>query len=252
MKLDNDTLKHCIFSLLTGLEIQDVDLFMERLSPANCLKLGRAYAQASRGKVVKMGIMAKFKKLFCVKKIPYADNMPLLQIIEEGHKRELVQQKMISDEMFQKELKSAYSRGYGEAQADIFAAIKKEPEQYHEFIEKHRAETTANSEKKFDMEWHPTPEGKSIPPDGGGCKCLLNRFFKDRVWKELHERVVNEEHIGKSGLWSSRDSEIFNSFPFRLLCEKVEELEDKLRGAIDFSIRDGVILSNMTEKREQN
>ena len=38
---------------------------------------------------------------------------------------------------------------------------------------------------------------------------------------------------------------IFNSFPFRLLCEKVEELEDKLRGAIDFSIRDGVILSNM-------
>ena len=90
-------------------------------------------------------------------------------------------------------------------------------------------------EKEFDMEWHPTPEGKSIPPDEGGCKCLLNRFFKDRVWKELHERVVNEDHIGKSGLWSSRDSEIFNSFPFRLLCEKVEELEDKLRGAIDFS-----------------
>ena len=71
---------------------------------------------------------------------------PLLQIIEEGHKRELVQQKMISDEMFQKELKSAYSRGYGKAQADIFAAIKKEPERYYEFIswvrEKHRAETT--------------------------------------------------------------------------------------------------------------
>ena len=84
MKLDNDTLKHCIFSLLTGLEIQDVDLFMERLSPANCLKLGRAYAQASRGKVVKMGIMVKFKKLFSelfsVKKSPYADNMPLLQL----------------------------------------------------------------------------------------------------------------------------------------------------------------------------
>ena len=42
-----------------------------------------------------------------------------------------------------------------------------------------------------------------------------------------------------------RDSEIFNSYPFKLLCEKVEELEDKLRGAIDFSIRDGVILSDM-------
>jgi len=71
------------------------------------------------------------------------------------------------------------------------------------------------------------------------------RLFKDRVWKELHERVVNEDHIGKSGLWSSRDSEIFNSYPFKLLCEKFEELEDKLRGAIDFSIRDGVILSDM-------
>ena len=94
---------------------------------------------------------------------------PLLQIIEEGHKRELVQQKMISDEMFQKELKSAYSRGYGEAQADIFAAIKKEPEKYHEFIswvrEKHRAETTANSEKKFDMEWHPTGSSGGIAPN---------------------------------------------------------------------------------------
>ena len=82
--------------------------------------------------------MCFFKKLFSVKKSPYADNMPLLQIMEEGHKRELLQQKMLSDEMFQRELKSAYSRGYGEAQADIFAAIKKEPEQYHEFIEKHR------------------------------------------------------------------------------------------------------------------
>ena len=148
MKLDNDTLKHCIFSLLTGLEIQDVDLFMERLSPANCLKLGRAYAQASRGKVVKMGIMVKFKKLFSelfsVKKSPYADNMPLLQIMEERHQRELVQQKLITDEMFQRELKSAYSRGYGEAEAKIFAAIQKEPEQYHAFIEKHRVETTAS------------------------------------------------------------------------------------------------------------
>jgi len=71
------------------------------------------------------------------------------------------------------------------------------------------------------------------------------RLFKDRVWKELHERVVNEDHIGKSGLWSSRDSEIFNSYPFKLLCEKVEELEDKLRGVVDFTIRDSVILSDM-------
>jgi len=56
------------------------------------------------------------------------------------------------------------------------------------------------------------------------------RLFKDRVWKELHERVVKDDFIGKTGLWSSRDSEIFNSYPFKLLCEKVEELENKLDG----------------------
>jgi len=71
------------------------------------------------------------------------------------------------------------------------------------------------------------------------------RLFKDRVWRELHERTVNDDFIGKSGVWSSRDSDIFNSYPFKLLCEKVEELEDKLRGAIDFTIRDGVILLDM-------
>jgi len=85
---------------------------------------------------------------------------------------------------------------------------------------------------------------EDIPKDNA-CMRTEMRLFKDRVWKELHERVVNEDHIGKSGLWSSRDSEIFNSYPFKLLCEKVEELEDKLRGAIDFTIRDSVILSDM-------
>lgn len=63
MKLDNDTLKHCIFSLLTGLEIQEIDLFMKRLSPANCLKLGRAYAQAARGKTVSLYQEAMGKKM---------------------------------------------------------------------------------------------------------------------------------------------------------------------------------------------
>jgi hypothetical protein len=48
---DTDTLKHCIFSLLTGLEIQNIDSFMERLTPANCLKLGRAYRQAVRDRL---------------------------------------------------------------------------------------------------------------------------------------------------------------------------------------------------------
>ena len=51
MELDNATLKHCIFSLLTGLEIQHIDEFMERLTPANCLKLGIAYAHAVRERI---------------------------------------------------------------------------------------------------------------------------------------------------------------------------------------------------------
>jgi hypothetical protein len=53
------------------------------------------------------------------------------------------------------------------------------------------------------------------------------RLLKERVWRELHERVMDEELIGKN--WTVEDSDIFNSFPFKLLCEKVEELEDSLK-----------------------
>ena len=55
------------------------------------------------------------------------------------------------------------------------------------------------------------------------------RPLKDRVWQELLERVANGDFIGKDGFWSGRDSEFCNSQPFKLLCEKVEELEDKLK-----------------------
>lgn len=87
--------------------------------------------------------MRFFKKLFGAKKIPYVGTgifrmSLLLKSVEEGHKKELLQQKLITDEMFQKELKSAYSRGYGDAMAELFGAIQKEPDMYHEFIERHR------------------------------------------------------------------------------------------------------------------
>jgi len=68
--------------------------------------------------------------------------MSILRVLEEGHKRELLQQKLLFDEKLQGEqgkIRNAYWRGYGEAQADIFAAIQKEPDMYHEFIERHRA-----------------------------------------------------------------------------------------------------------------
>ena len=92
-------------------------------------------------------MMWYFKKWFCAKKRLYVENSSadeIFRMLDDGQKRELLQQKMLSDEMFQRELKSAYYRGYGEAEAKIFAAIQKEPDKYHEFIEKHRVETTAN------------------------------------------------------------------------------------------------------------
>lgn len=85
-----------------------------------------------------MGIMAKFKKLFCAKKNPACGYMSVLHALDERHNGELLQQKMILDGKAQAEIRNAYWRGYGEAQADIFAALKKEPEQYHAFIENHR------------------------------------------------------------------------------------------------------------------
>jgi hypothetical protein len=34
----------CITNLLIGLEIQQIEKFMERLTPENCLKLGTTYS----------------------------------------------------------------------------------------------------------------------------------------------------------------------------------------------------------------
>ena len=85
--------------------------------------------------------MCFFKKLFSIKKNPAGGDMSILRVLEEGHKRELLQQKLLFDEKLQGEqgkIRNAYWRGYGEAQADIFAAIQKEPDMYHEFIERHR------------------------------------------------------------------------------------------------------------------
>lgn len=82
--------------------------------------------------------MCFFKKLFKVKKNPAGGYMNVLHALEEGRKKELLLQKTLFDEKLQRETRNAYSRGYGEAQADIFAAIRKDPDQYHEFIEKHR------------------------------------------------------------------------------------------------------------------
>ena len=57
MELDNDTLKKCIFNLLTGLEIQDIDSFMKRLTPDNCLKLGQFYMQGVKEKIKEKDIV---------------------------------------------------------------------------------------------------------------------------------------------------------------------------------------------------
>lgn len=42
---------HCIRNLLKGLDIQEIDRFMERLNPENCLKLGIVYSTAVKEKI---------------------------------------------------------------------------------------------------------------------------------------------------------------------------------------------------------
>jgi len=38
--------KECLYCLLRGLEVQKIDVFMQKLSPVNCEKLGKAYTMA--------------------------------------------------------------------------------------------------------------------------------------------------------------------------------------------------------------
>ena len=51
MNEDESFFTECIRSLLIGLEIQQIDLFMSKLTPENCFKLGRAYNLAVKEKL---------------------------------------------------------------------------------------------------------------------------------------------------------------------------------------------------------
>jgi hypothetical protein len=42
---------HCIRNLLEGLDIQEIDRFMVRLTPENCRKLGLAYSVSAKEKI---------------------------------------------------------------------------------------------------------------------------------------------------------------------------------------------------------
>lgn len=103
-----------------------------------------------------------FRKLFCAEKSPIVltVELSLLQCIEERHKRELLNLSQKSREMdvkFQRDLKSEYYKGYGDAQADIFAAMRKEPDQYLAF--------TDNYTKKEDAKWIAAAEQASVEMD---------------------------------------------------------------------------------------
>ena len=43
------------------------------------------------------------------------------------------------------------------------------------------------SEKKFDMEWHPTPEGKSIPPEEPVCCTEIAPNFREIPKQSCYE-----------------------------------------------------------------
>ena len=83
--------------------------------------------------------LKSYRKLFCAEKIPTVD-LSLLQLLEETQKREMLYRSRIIDEKHQRDLKSEYYKGHWHAQAAIFAAMRKEPDKYLAFIEKHRVE----------------------------------------------------------------------------------------------------------------
>jgi hypothetical protein len=46
----------CIRNLFIGLRIQEIDKFMERLTPENCFKLGITYSLAVKEKISESGV----------------------------------------------------------------------------------------------------------------------------------------------------------------------------------------------------
>lgn len=51
---DAEYYKECVRCLLVGLEVQKIDVFMQKLSPANCEKLGKAFTKAVKTKLGKL------------------------------------------------------------------------------------------------------------------------------------------------------------------------------------------------------
>lgn len=53
MNNDPVDIRACIIALLTGLEIQNIESFMSRLSEANCRLLGEAYASGAKAAILR-------------------------------------------------------------------------------------------------------------------------------------------------------------------------------------------------------
>jgi len=51
---DAEYYKECVRCLLVGLEVQKIDVFMQKLSPVNCEKLGKACTKAVKTKLGKL------------------------------------------------------------------------------------------------------------------------------------------------------------------------------------------------------
>jgi hypothetical protein len=52
----------CIRNLLHGLKINEIDYFMSRLTPENCLKLGTAYGDAAKRAAIPFPLIMWNKK----------------------------------------------------------------------------------------------------------------------------------------------------------------------------------------------
>ena len=77
--------------------------------------------------------------------------LDMLRIGEEARKKEAAFVADIINSQHKKEVKDAYCNGYGDAQAELFTAIRSNPAVYHKFIDTYGGMADLSIEKALAM-----------------------------------------------------------------------------------------------------
>ena len=77
--------------------------------------------------------------------------LDMLRIGEEAHKKEAAFAADIIISQYKKDVKDAYCNGYGDAQAELFAAMRSSPAAYHKFIDTYAAMADLSIEEALAM-----------------------------------------------------------------------------------------------------